>query len=68
MPLFFPGTPKSQRHNSNTDQKTEKSRFQPSPDQQTYAKCDQGTTAKMIPPAHKNTPCTTVCAGGVKLN
>ena len=56
MPLFFPGTPKSQRHNSNTDQKTEKSRFQPSPDQQSYAKCDQGTTAKMIPPAYKNTP------------
>ena len=68
MPSFFPGTPESQRHNANTDQKTEKTGFQPSADQQAQAKSDQGATAKMIPSAHKNTPCTTVCTGGVKLN
>lgn len=56
--LFFPCAPKAQYHNAHTCTKTEESGFQQCTDQKSKSKRNQGAAAKLILPAHKNTPCT----------
>ena len=63
MPLFFTNTPKAKKHNPQSHQKAKEAGFQAVSYQQTQTEGDQRTAAKLIPSAHKNTPCTNLMQG-----
>lgn len=64
MTLFPSHTAETKNHKHDTSAGTHKPGFQAKSDQQPKAKSQHHISKQLIPPAHKNTPCTAY-AGGV---
>ena len=63
MPLSSSHTAKAKDHKHHTSAKAQKAGCQAMTDHQSNAEPQHDTTQQMLPPAHKNTPCTAYAGG-----
>ena len=68
MILFLSDYKKAANDQAKAKTMTPKTAAEPSPQQDTGSKGHQHTSAQLIVPAHKNTPCMILCRGCCQIN